>query len=160
MTSAMGLSCHPTPSFTALQRCNGQTGNAVTCAERAYSICGRCLDADPLDRRSDAVGNVGPHLQNKGRKSRRFCDDGRIDVSDRKAKRLYASERLPEKQQARYVLVLRIVRPKAGADISGACGAKYGVNHRVGQGIRIRMAVKSLLERDLHPTQNKTPTGD
>jgi hypothetical protein len=29
----------------------------------------------------------------------------------------------------------------------------------MGQGIRIRVALKALIEWDLHPTQDKAPTG-
>ena len=143
----------------ALQRRNGETGNTVTCPKHTHSIRRRRLDAHSLDRGSDAFCEVGPHLRNIRRKPWGFCNNGRVNVTHYVAKGLHSLKGLPKEQETRHTLILRIIRPKAGADIAGARRTKYGIDHRMSQGIRIRVALKAFLEWDLHPTQDKAPTG-
>src|SRR5574337_1812773 len=145
--------------LTALEGRNGQTGDTVTCPECTYSIRRRRLDAYSLDRSSDALCEVGPHLRNMRRQPRGFRNNRCVDVPHRVAKDLHAPKGLPEEQETRYILVLRVVCPKARADITGARRAKDGVDYRMGQGIRIRVALKPFLEWNLHPTQDEAPTG-
>jgi hypothetical protein len=143
----------------ALEGRNSQTGDTVTCPKRAHPIRRRRLDAHSLDRSSDALCEVGPHLRNVRRKPWSFRNNRCVDVPHRVATGLHAPKGFPEEQETRYILVLRIVCPKAGADIAGARRAKDGVDDRMGQGIRIRVALKAFLEWNLHPTQDEASTG-
>src|SRR3972149_5106528 len=104
MTIPVMLRRHP----VALEGSNGEAGNAVNRPKRAHPIRRRRLDAHSLDRGSDAFCKVGPHLGNIRRKPWGFCDDGRVDVAHRIAKGPHSLESLPEKQETRYVLILRI----------------------------------------------------
>ena len=134
--------------------------DALLCAGEAQSLLGGRLDRHLLDRAADGGGKVLAHLQDVRRQLGRLCQHGRIQIAELPAALAHERGNVPQQRDAVRALVARVGVREVPPDVAERECAEQRIHDRVREHIRIRVAVQSELERNIHAADDAPPSGN
>src|SRR6266850_580951 len=144
------------PEESAGNKCrNNVCGNSFTPANRIHAFIGLRLEVNLLRRYAKRSGQRFPHFWKIRPQLRLLEDHHRVHVFDREFLLFKKLLGMFEEQQAVGALPLRIAIRKMRADISEPRRTKQRIAKRMRQHVAVRVPHRPLVERQLHPANDK-----
>src|SRR5574338_1702429 len=139
-------------SLVALHQHSGLTRYRKPLSDRIESFTGFCFYAHARDVNSEDAGDVLTHRVDIRAYLWRFEQDCRIDVDDVQAALADQPHHTREQLQTVRAAPLRILIRKVYADIAFAQRAENRIGYRVGQRVRVRVALGATVRSDVYAT--------